>query len=269
MASEITPRNRVAQLLYRATGNPPNTLPTSAISNSFPGLEYDFRAFWRRSLVGIVLLESDNFIIEADNDHQDLLHRRLLKIDGRDVVTTVSGPQMPGGPVRKLSSGDNPDAVAWMEWSNLLTHVMRQQGSKVKCVFTQDEVDSTKPLAADFMPNKVREMQVRQMLQPNTAAPGDGVLEPGELTQGLCSPWQHDYRECACYYWPASRPDYVNVETTEDGVSRGDNWMSKQRTGEYALDDRRDSRFVSYDDLFRDWEAMLRFEIKGRDATHS
>ena len=37
------------------------------------------------------------------------------------------------------------------------------------------------------------------------------AVEPGELTQSLCSPWQNDYRECGCYYWAASRPDYVNV----------------------------------------------------------
>src|SRR3712207_8764033 len=40
----------------------------------------------------------------------------------------------------------------------------------------------------------------------------ESIAGPGELTQSLCSPWQNDYRECGCYYWAASRPDYVNVE---------------------------------------------------------
>jgi hypothetical protein len=92
---------------------------------------------------------------------------------------------------------------------------------------------------------------------------------PGELTHGLCAPWQNDYRECACYYWAASRPDYVNVEPGENGLSKGDMWLSKRRTGNYVPDNRVDSRLVSYDDLFRNWEGELNFIINGRDALAS
>ena len=31
------------------------------------------------------------------------------------------------------------------------------------------------------------------------------------------------------------------------------------------LDDRKDSRLVTYDDLFLRWEKMLRFQVRGRD----
>ena len=55
----------------------------------------------------------------------------------------------------------------------------------------------------------------------------EDVATPGELTQSLCSPWQNDYRECGCYYWAASRPDYVNVEPTARGTSIGNNWMAR------------------------------------------
>jgi hypothetical protein len=58
----------------------------------------------------------------------------------------------------------------------------------------------------------------------------------------------------------------VNVEPGPNGVSRGDNWMAKNRTGSYVLDDRVDSRLLSYEDLFSSWEAMLRFQIRGRDS---
>jgi hypothetical protein len=33
------------------------------------------------------------------------------------------------------------------------------------------------------------------------------MFEPGELTQSLCSPWTHDFRDCACFYWAANHPD--------------------------------------------------------------
>jgi hypothetical protein len=43
--------------------------------------------------------------------------------------------------------------------------------------------------------------------------PRTGVLslayQPGELLMSLCSPWQHDFRDCACHYWAANRPDVV------------------------------------------------------------
>jgi hypothetical protein len=95
------------------------------------------------------------------------------------------------------------------------------------------------------------------------------LAEPGELTQRLCSPWQNDYRECACYYWAASRPDYVNVVPTGDGTSRGDMWLQTVRTGDYLPDDRTDARLASYDDLFKEWERILQFQIGGRDATEA
>ena len=46
--------------------------------------------------------------------------------------------------------------------------------------------------------------------------PLTGVLsasyQPGELTQSLCSPWQHDFRDCGCFYWASNHPDVVQVE---------------------------------------------------------
>src|SRR6202007_2415886 len=38
------------------------------------------------------------------------------------------------------------------------------------------------------------------------------VYSPGELTQSLCSPWMHDFRDCACYYWASNHPDIVLPE---------------------------------------------------------
>ena len=93
----------------------------------------------------------------------------------------------------------------------------------------------------------------------------EALAEPGELTQGLCSPWQNDYRECSCYYWASARPDFVNVEMGADGLSHGDNWFQKDRTGNYVPDDYSDQRLVFYDDLFTEWERWLRFQVGGRD----
>ncbi|MCA1671284.1 MAG: ferritin-like protein, partial [Actinobacteria bacterium] len=37
----------------------------------------------------------------------------------------------------------------------------------------------------------------------------DTTYQPGELTQSLCSPWTHDFRDCSCTYWASNHPDIV------------------------------------------------------------
>ena len=110
---------------------------------------------------------------------------------------------------------------------------------------------------------------VNHFFDGNSAAFSDEVLKPGELTQSLCAPWQNDYRECSCYYWAASRPDYVNVVPDENGLSTGDNWMALKRTGKYIPDNWKDSRLQTYDTLFENWQGELSFIIKGNDALES
>jgi hypothetical protein len=106
---------------------------------------------------------------------------------------------------------------------------------------------------------------VRPFFEGQTAMISRELAKPGELTQGLCSPWQNDYRECSCYYWASARPDFVNVQANEAGASAGDNWMQKERTGDYVPDDYKDARLLNYDHLFRAWEKYLRFQIGGVD----
>lgn len=269
----IDPKNLTAQLHYRAAGNPPGTLPDSAISNCYPGLEFDFRNVWKRILVGIELHEADNYVVRAeDPQYEHLVGHRLLKVDGDVLVTRVTGPQSPNGPSGFLTNSNaNPYGVAALEWSNALARVLREKaGQKVVCELTAEPSKQPRPLPdVDGGKTIEVELEVRQFFEPGQAVVTRDMAQPGELTQSLCSPWQNDYRECACYYWAASRPDYVNVEPTAEGTSTGDNWMQKDRTPgvprHYILDDRADSRLVSYDELFQAWERMLRFEIGGKD----
>ena len=107
---------------------------------------------------------------------------------------------------------------------------------------------------------------MRSFFEGDTAVISHELAQPGELTQGLCSPWQNDFRECSCYYWASARPDFVNVEPGPTGGSTGDNWLQKVRTGAYLPDDYVDDRLLTYDDLFESWERWLRFQIGGRDG---
>ncbi|WP_375757712.1 hypothetical protein [Corallococcus exercitus] len=273
---KIEPRNLTAQLNHRAVGNPASSLPDSAISNSFPGLEFDFRNLWRRMFEGIVMSENSNYVVAVEDDrYAGVLKHRMLRVDGLPLVTTVKGPQMPGADPSTLGTTQNPSATAFMEWSNALMRLWSKQGELVTCDFTLTPAPDDAPIPADgkMLSHQLKLRKVFATPEHPGSAQGVALnpelLRPGELTQGLCSPWQNDYRECACYYWAASRPDYVNVQPGPDGRSQGDNWMQKQRTGDYVADNRKDSRLFSYDDLFEKWQSLLRFQVQGRDADAS
>ncbi|MGB8840491.1 MAG: hypothetical protein WCC64_05435 [Aliidongia sp.] len=305
MTDVIKPQNLAAQLGYRGRGNPPNSHPVSAISNCFPGLEFDFRAVWRRMLTGLVLSENNNIVVqstissemgtatkvsipnlvaEAEDPSLDYLKgHRLLYIgppraalpanEKHPISVPTSGIANPQLGTQPLGTQDNPNGVSFMEWSNSFARIMAWQGHKVTCYFTPEPSD-TEVLPGSIEHPMIVEIELRHFFQQAVVdrktvqlpVINSDLVRPGELSQGLCSPWQNDYRECACYYWAASRPDYVNIEDTATGESRGDNWMSIERTGDYILDDRSDPRLLSYDDLFEDWQRKLRFQIDGRDS---
>lgn len=273
----IDPKNLTAQLLHRAAGNPPSTLPDSAISNCYPGLEFDFRNLWRRIFEGIELHEADNYVVHGVGEYERLKGRRLLRVADQPIVVNVAGPQSPGGDPVPLTSGTNPQGVWAMEWSNVLAKVLHENAGKlVTCEFTVEQA----PLPVGFkdasgQPRKLEAVQLRirplfarsELALSNLPVIEESLVKPGELTQSLCSPWQNDYRECACYYWASSRPDYVNTAMDDQGVSVGNNWMSLHREPkEYVLDNREDSRLVTYDDLFQDWQGKLRVIIGGKDG---
>jgi hypothetical protein len=110
-------------------------------------------------------------------------------------------------------------------------------------------------------------LRVRKFFESTTAVISEQLAKAGELTQGLCSPWQNDLRECSCFYWASSRPDFVNTKIGKDGLTHGDYWFARKRSGEYVPDDYADGRLMTYDELFKSWEQLLQFQIGGEDST--
>lgn len=275
MSRRIEAKNLTAQLQYRGAGNPPSTLPDTAISNAFPGLEMDFRNVWKLILVGIELHESSNFVVAVDGDAPPEARKlaegyRLMKVEGVEVMAEVKGPKHDGGPaVVPLPDTTFGDTKMSLEWSNALAGLVhRLGGQQVRCVFEslsdpKQTVEVSLTMRRFFDEAEVEGEPARRAVISKELAP------PGALTQSLCSPWQNDYRECACFYWAATRPDYVNVEARPDGTSAGNNWMQKDRDENtprlYMVDDWLDLGLVSYSDLFRHWERSLRFVTGGED----
>jgi hypothetical protein len=142
-----------------------------------------------------------------------------------------------------------------MEFFNSLADVVQKAGQSVACVFSNSSNNAT----------VTSSLQVRPIF--DGAALSKDLLEPGAMTQGLCSPWQADYRECACFYWAASRPDFVNVEVA-GGQARGHNWMQNNRGpgDDYAEDVPGSPGQITYDDLYTRWEQVLKFIVAGKDS---
>lgn len=251
----IDPKNLTAQFAHRSRGNPESTLPIAAISNCFPGLEFDFRNIWRRILEGIELHEARPEVVRVDSSApapiQGLVGRLLISVDGEQLWSPVTGPQVPNGPDQGLGFTN-------LEWANALAGIVRKGGQSVECVFLNRQSGQTEPPV---------NLTVRHMLDHSTGeerpALARELAEPGELTQSLCSPWQNDYLECACYYWAASRPDFVNTQETDND---GHNWLHKNRgqntPRNYSL---RNADLVGYEDLFQNWEGELKFIEGGQD----
>lgn len=277
------PARRAGELHHVAAGNPVSSRPITSVGNSTPGLEMDFRFAWRRVFTGILLREYDNLVMAAeDPQHADLHFHRLLRVEypdaedsrvvrGFNTMTTQIGPDPYDTAAESvvLSIQANPDGIAPLEWSNLLAPMLHaRSGKTVTCYFTKERAELDNPgwdekKRGEYL---VRTFVVRPFFEGETAMISRELAQPGELTQGLCSPWQNDYRECSCYYWASARPDFVNLETTASGKSAGDNWFQKHHDGEYVPDDYVDERLVLYDDLFNHWEKWLRFVIGGRDV---
>jgi len=270
----VRPRNRMAEIDFQADGNPANSRPVSAIANCCPGLEFDFRAVWKRLFDGIELMEYDNYVVRVDalledvtGQLRDLTHHRLMTVDGQPVVTRLTGPKVSDPKLTMpIRTEDNLEAVLTLEWSNNLAHILHRQGKHVICAFTKDPSPDPQMWRQADEPDYIRvALRVRHFFEDDSAVISESLAPEGTLTQGLCSPWQNDLRECSCYYWASSRPDFVNIRPGEDGLSHGDNWMQRERTGEYVPDSYSDPRLITYDDLFREWEKLLKFQIGGRD----
>ena len=167
---------------------------------------------------------------------------RVVEVDGRSLQTQQI---LPSGPSGTLAT----------DLANALAHVVGKAGQAVPCVF---EKSTGSRVTADLV--------VRSFF--DGVAIAEVLAEPGALTQSLCSPWQADYRECGCFYWAASRPDFVNAHRDAASDTQGHDWMQKRRTPADQYEPDRggfSTTHVSYDELYAEWEKHLKFILAGID----
>jgi len=232
-----------SNLISMAAGNPVSTRLESGIGNCFPGLECDLRNLERRFFPFLEMDPIDNFIFLASVDTDGVAHAeaagQLSQADasiytsladdlkaGRSVLASrlagtfgVLGPLslnlgLPALGQAPAADGDLaiPSAGAGRKPPDAWTAVrLLTEGTDVTLVFVNDGGPETLTLTA----------KRARYLDDNGAL--SAAFLPGELSQSLCSPWTHDFRDCGCFYWASNHPD-IAQPVLPPGTPAGQAW---------------------------------------------
>ena len=226
-------------------GNPVSTRLESGIGNCFPGLECDLRNLERRFFPFLEMDPSENFIFLAGVDSDGVarataagdlprsdatIYARLANelSAGRSVLVSqltgtfgLLGPltlhlALPALGSAPAVDGDltTPSAGAGRKPPDAWTAVrLLTEGTDVTLVFVNDGDSETLTLTA----KRARYLDDNGSLS--------AAFLPGELSQSLCSPWTHDFRDCGCFYWASNHPD-IAQPVLPTGLLPGQAWNS-------------------------------------------
>jgi hypothetical protein len=230
---KILPRNLTARAAHEPAGNPPSTRPESGPDNCFPGLDIDQRNLDSAFFPGLHVdfhLVGDGAIVTAIADKGPAADAGLTEQDlplflwgliGR----TETGQALSDAPGFSLAAISGMDV--WARAHDLMPGrvavLLGPDPARLPTIRNEDleemqkafdsgvgvvrrQADKKVRLAA-LVGERARYLDANGVIDPL-------VYEPGQLTVTLCAPWQYDFRDCACNYWAASRPDIV---TSADG----------------------------------------------------
>jgi hypothetical protein len=244
------PLNDILKLLrYRPAGNPPSTSMESVVGNCFPGLDLDLRGIWQRLLRSdegeegnpegdYILHETDNALIANPGKHnskESLFSKvKLNQTDGHTVVE-LSYKQYGTAAANKRT--DRFNRLCKFLWQDAKRSGDGRLDTQATYRLETSDSSTAKPV------------RLNELLDPETGHITRG--HAGELTHGLCSPWQKDFRDCNCVYWSANAPDYVAKQNETYGE-----WMEYKKSGGDTL----------LDDLYDNWQEHLKFVIQKREG---
>jgi hypothetical protein len=232
---KLIPRN-IAALRRGATsgqaprmiaGNPVSTRLESGVGNCFPGLECDLRNLERRFFPCLEVDIDDNRISVA---RVDLTAARAASQAG-----SLSAADL--ALYTRLAQGLD----AGRSWRVVrLSGVFGTLGQLALDISTLGAPSTGQGRLPPDAWTAVRLLREGSSVVLNLRGPGSASMQlqgnrnrylddngaladiflPGELTQSLCSPWTHDFRDCGCFYWASNHPDIAQpplpTPTTND-----------------------------------------------------
>ncbi|WP_170340123.1 ferritin-like domain-containing protein [Ruegeria arenilitoris] len=233
----IKPRNLTARAAYKVPGNPDNTRLDGSVGNCFPGLEMDVRDLDRRFFPGLVFNAVRvplNPVPEAPENAQgfhlvyvDYFYDPMLPDDSSAPWVQDLLDAYRGDIGAELSSGRW--FLAWVEQGGRRISFRDDKGNPydgmlvwrfIRSLECGDDHPVTIALerrnhdgVVDAPPVVLHGYRRQYRTE---AGVFDTAYDPGELTQSLCNPWSHDFRDCGCHYWPSNHPDVVTAEVPHD-----------------------------------------------------
>lgn len=195
-------------------GNPVSTRLETGVGNCFPGLECDLRNLERR------------FFPFLEVNIEGRVNIRVISVDTVGVQAAASSGQLPAtaASVYQQIAGDLASNLRWRITQirgtfgplGINTIVVANLGlpstgpnrlppdawTAIRLLTEGTEVQLT--LARGNVTRTLTANRARYLDDNGALA---SMFLPGELSQSLCSPWAHDFRDCGCFYWAANHPD--------------------------------------------------------------
>ncbi len=208
-----------ARVAASVTGNPASTRLESGVGNCFPGLECDLRNLERRFLpfLEVDILDSGIRLVGVDTDGIDAARNDgtlsseeakayddLAAALAAGLAIVVTDLAEPSGILGPLSF--DPRTLPVSGVSTGKGRLPSDTWTAVRLLTEGTDVEVRFEISVVGTSVTVKTRRARY-LDDNGAL--SAAFLPGELTQSLCSPWTHDFRDCGCFYWATNHPDIV------------------------------------------------------------
>jgi len=245
-------------------GNPITTRLEGAPANCYPGLEADLRNLDRRFFPGLI------FEFSKKSDGDPLVQQRgaqLVAVDLSDPDLTVAGGAGEeeenrlatlGKQLAQLSGALPAEQIfldsvttgkdGKFDFSSGKIELISQEGIPFDNYIAWRIVRSLPPGPVRIELSRIQDgkrvplaaLEWRRRVFQKAGGGLSDAYSPGELTQSLCSPWQHDFRDCACTYWATNHPDIVLAAHPADIAELDDPGPDQDRAEDPVIWLRRD-----------------------------
>lgn len=291
----LVPRNRTARAA--ALGNPASARLESGVGNCFPGLEMDVRNLEGRFFPGLVFWVVTEPLAPVPEAPPNQAGIRLKYLDYlQDPLLPERSTEPWVQTLLATYTGSTGVALSNGRW---YLHWLEQGGHRVSCYQSNGQpydgellwrfvrcLSADQPLKIALVqrdgpdPKPVVELDGWRRRYTTPVGVIDSAYPAGELTQTMCNPWQHDFRDCACYYWASNHPDVVlgdaDGRSLPDGEPAGTtaantllDWLRRDRSpaGAVAAPESRAAARPAQIDHFeinRRWQDLA-FVVGGRE----
>jgi hypothetical protein len=212
-------------------GNPMSTRLESGIGNCFPGLECDLRNLERRFFPCLEVDIQDNLISVVSVDLEALgaaVRAKQLIKSAADRLRRIAAGLNSGETftVRKVRGTFGNYGFLTLTIAHLREPT---SGRSVKPPDAWTAIrmlpeDSTVTVHIRAGARGSAEMTItgRRARYLDHHGALAAAFQPGELTQSLCSPWTHDFRDCNCFYWASNHPDIAKPPIEKNAAESPD-----------------------------------------------